>query len=176
MAKLIKIISLEEFIKLLKAEKDKKYKLIYVLAYGSGLRLSEIVGPAPNSNQEIKPLEAKQIDLETHQIKVFGKGGKERIAPINPLFPIKDNMLKMLPLKVNRRTLQYRFERHSEKVLGRKLNFHTLRHGFGNHFANERNFPLSIVQGFMGHSSLNTTGIYTKANPTQSIKKVWEGF
>jgi site-specific recombinase XerC len=176
MGKLIKFISTEEFRKVLKAEKDNSRKLAYVLAFGSGLRISEIVGPAPNSNQDIKPLEAHQVDLQTRQIKVFGKGGKERITVINPLFPIKDTMLKLLPLKIERRTLQNRFKNLCERTLGKPLNFHTLRHGFANHMLNERGLPMPMVQGFGGWARLDTVGIYAKANPVQAIGKVWEGF
>lgn len=173
---LIKFISLEEFKKVLKAETRKEYKLAYVLAFGSGLRISEIVGPAKNSNQEIKPLTREQVDLQTRQIKVFGKGGKERITVINPLFPLKESMLKLLPLEIPRTTLQYRFSNVSANTLGRRLSFHTLRHGFANHFINEKGLPMPMVQGFGGWSRLDTMGIYTKANPSQAIDKVWEGF
>jgi len=175
-SKLIKFISTEEFQKILKAEKDNSRKLAYVLAFGSGLRISEIVGPAPNSNQNIKPIEAHQIDLNSRQIKVLGKGGKERITVINPLFPIKESMLKLLPLKIERRTLQNRFKKLCTKVLGKDLNFHTLRHGFANHMLNERGLPMPMVQGFGGWARLDTVGIYAKANPLQAIDKVWEGF
>jgi len=174
--KLIKFISTDEFRKILKAEKDNARKLAYVLAFGSGLRISEIVGPAPNSNQEIKPLEAHQVDLNTKQIKVFGKGGKERITVINPMFPIRESMLNMLPLKIERRTLQNRFKNLCKKVLGKPLNFHTLRHGFANHMINEREMPLPMVQGFGGWARLDTVGIYAVANPVAAINKVWEGF
>ncbi len=174
--KLIRFISTEEFRKVLKAETDKPRKLAYVLGFGSGLRISEIVGPAPNSNQDIKPLEAHQVDLQTKQIKVLGKGGKERITVINPIFPIKENMLKLLPLKIERRTLQNRFTKLCEKVLGKPLNFHTLRHGFANHMLNERNLPMPMVQGFGGWARLDTVGIYAHANPVQAIERVWEGF
>lgn len=176
MGKLIKFISVEDFKKVLKAEPDNRHKLAYVLAFGSGLRISEIVGPAKNSNQEIKPLTAEQVDLQRKQIKVYGKGGRERITVINPLFPIKENMLKLLPLDIPRSTLQWRFTSHCQKVLGKSLSFHVLRHGFGNHMANDRSIPMPMVMGFMGHSRLDTTGIYAKANPKQAIDKVWEGF
>jgi len=176
MKKLIRFISTEEFRKILKAEKDNSRKLAYVLGFGSGLRISEIVGPAPNSNQSIKPLEAHQINLQTKQIKVFGKGGKERITVINPMFPIRESMLKLLPLKIERRTLQNRFKNLCKKTLGKPLNFHTLRHGFANHMINEREMPLPMVQGFGGWARLDTVGIYAVANPVQAINKVWEGF
>ena len=176
MNKLIKFISTDEFKKILKAEKDNKYKLAYVLAFGSGLRISEIVGPAKNSNQEIRALTKEQIDLDSKQIKILGKGGKERITVINPVFPIRDTMLKLLPLKLSRTTLQHRFRTTCKRVLGKSLNFHTLRHGFANHMLNERNLPMPMVQGFGGWARLDTVGIYAKANPIQAIDKVWEGF
>lgn len=176
MTKLIRFIDTDEFRKLLRAEKRKEYKLAYVLAFGSGLRLSEVVGPAGNSNQEIKPLQAHQIDLQTKQIRVFGKGGKERITVINPLFPIRENMLKILPIKINRRTMQYNIKKLGLKVLGREITFHTLRHGFANYMINERNLPHPMVQGFGGWTRLDTMGIYAKANPTAAVEKVWEGF
>lgn len=174
--KLIRFISTEEFRQVLKAERDNKFKLAYVLAFGSGLRISEIVGPAPNSNQEIKPLTEQQVNLQTKQIKVLGKGGKERITVINPAFPIRESMLKLLPLKINRRTLQNRFKTLCKRTLGRELNFHTLRHGFANHMLNERGLSMPMVQGFGGWERLDTVGIYAKANPEQAINKVWEGF
>lgn len=216
--KLVKYISLEEFRKVLKEEPEKKYKLAYVLGFGSGLRLSEIVGIQGRKSScckapveivyeermgrkykrylctecsetyakcnlhldydtwEINPLTKEQIDLQARQIKVLGKGGKERITVISPEFPLRDSMLKLLPLKISRRTIQGRFSRLTERVLGRALNFHTLRHGFGNHLANTRKIPLPMVQGFMGHTRLDTTGIYTHANPAQAIKEVWDGF
>lgn len=176
MGKLIRFISLEDFQKVLKAEKNQEYRLAYVLGFGSGLRISEIVGPDKKSNQEIKPLLAENINIISRQIKVFGKGGKERITVINPLFPLNDKHLKLLPLNISRRTLQNRFRTLCKRVLGQPLNFHTLRHGFANHMINERNLPMPMVQGFGGWSRLDTMGIYAKANPTQAISKVWEGF
>ncbi len=174
MAKLIKYIDIEEFKKLLKAEKDKRYKLTYVLAFGSGLRLSEIVGPAKNSNQEIKPLTKEQVDLEKHQIIVYGKGGKQRVTVTSPW--LNKSNIQMLPLKLSRRYIQKKFKKLSNEILGRDLNFHILRHGFANYMANEKNVPLPMVQSMLGHSRLDTTGIYTKSNPKKAIEKAWESF
>ncbi len=176
MARLINFISKEEFDKVLRAEKKKDFQLAYVLGFGSGLRISEIIGAAKNSNQEIKALLPEQVNLQSRQIRVFGKGGKERVTVINPLYPLKDHMLKMLPLRIPRTTLQNRFRTITNKVLGKPLNFHMLRHGFANHLINERNLPLPMVQGLGGWSRLDTVGIYAKANPVQAINKVWEGF
>lgn len=176
MGKLIKFISLDDFSKVLSAEKDKEFKLAYVLAFGSGLRISEIVGPAKNSNQEIRPLTKEQVNLQTKQIKILGKGGKERITVINPLFPLNEKMLSILPLNIPRTTLQYRFSSLCKEVLGKKLSFHTLRHGFANHMANDRGISMPMLQGFGGWARLDTVGIYAVANPKVAVDKVWEGF
>jgi len=82
-------------------------------------------------------------------------------------------MLNLLPIKIPRRTVQYRFTQLSKKILGKRMSFHTLRHGFGNYQANVLNVPLPIVQQMMGHSRLDTTGIYTKANPEHAIATSW---
>jgi len=175
---LVRFIEFEEFKKILSAEKDKNFKLAYVLAFGSGLRISEILGyegiSSKNKPIKIPPLTKEMIDLDKHQIILQGKGGKQRIS-VTSKWLTKSN-LDLLPLKINRRTLQRRFTLLSKKVLGRSLNFHTLRHGFGNFMANDKGVPLPMVQQMLGHSRLDTTGIYTKSNPIKTIETAWEKF
>jgi len=213
--KRIDFISFEDFSKLYKFEKDKKMKLCLLLGFGSGLRISEIIGlnkeispccrkdiirerkksdgktlkilVCSECKKEIKlenvkrhltewkipPLTKDKIDIEKHQIKIdMAKGNKWRITITAPL--LTENMLELLPIKMGRRTLQLKFEQLSINILNKKMSFHTLRHGFGNYQANILKIPLPIVQQMMGHTRLDTTGIYTKANPEESIKKVWE--
>lgn len=167
--KLVKFIDIEEFKKILTEEKDKKFKLAYCLAFGSGLRISEIVGW-----KDIKPLTKENVDLDKHQIRLKGKREKERITVTSPW--LNKTNIELLPLDIPRRTLQGRFTRLAKKVLGKELNFHTLRHGFANLMANDRNIPLPMVQQMLGHSRLDTTGIYTKANPLKTIETAWESF
>jgi len=168
--KLIRFITMEEGKKLISKEKDKKFKLAYALALGSGLRLSEVVG----YQSKIKPLTKEQIDLQSHTIRVFGKGGKERITVTSPF--LNENNINLLPLKLNRRTVQRRITNLGKKFLGKDITFHTLRHGFANYMANEKQVPLPMVQSMLGHSRLDTTGIYTKSNPVQAIQTAWEKF
>ena len=168
--KLVKYIELEEFEKILSAEKDKKFKLAYVLGFGSGLRISEIVG----YKDIYKPLSKEQINLEKHQIRVFGKGEKERITVTSPW--LNKTNIELLPLDIPRRTLQGRFTRLSKNILNRSISFHTLRHGFGNYMVNIKGVPLPMVQSLLGHSRIDTTGVYTKANPVNAVNKAWESF
>ncbi len=170
--KLIKFIEIEEFKKILKVEKDKNFKLAYVLAFGSGLRISEIIG---YKKADIQPLFVEQIDLQKHQIKILGgKGKKDRITVTSPW--LNESNIKLLPLHIYRGTLQYRFKALCKRLLGKNLSFHTLRHGFANYMANDKGVPLPMIQGMLGHSRLDTTGVYTKANPTKAIEKAWESF
>lgn len=171
--RLVKFIDMEEFKRVLSAEKDKKFKLAYVLGFGSGLRISEIVG-YKTKDFEIKPLEKDNINLEKHQIRIIGKRDKERITVCSKW--LNEKNINYLPLKIPRRTLQGRFTRLCKKVLGKPLNFHTLRHGFANYMVNDKDVPLPMVQQMLGHSRLDTTGIYTKANPVKTIEKAWESF
>lgn len=171
--KRIDFISFEEFKKLHKAEKDKQMKLCILLGFGSGLRISEIVGFKRKDGTEISKLTKDMVKFEQHQIRLEdGKGGKWRTTVTPP--SLTENMLKLLPIKIPRRTVQHKFSKLSEKVLGKRMSFHTLRHGFGNYQANVLNVPLPIVQQMMGHSRLDTTGIYTKANPEHAIATAWK--
>ncbi len=185
--KLVRYIEMEEFKKILAAEKDRRYKLIYALAMGSGLRISEILGYKGISTRtnkktgevitklvNIPRLAEDQIDLEKHTIKILGKGAKERITMTSPW--LNKSNIKLLPLDIPRRTLQGRFNRISEKVLGRRLNFHTLRHGWANYLVNEKNLPTPQVQVLGGWSRLDTLGIYAKANPVNAVKAAVEVF
>ena len=168
--KLVRFITMEDGKKIIAKETDKKFKLAFSLALGSGLRLNEVVGYKNKYNALTK----EQIDLKVHTIKIFGKGGKERITVTSPM--LNETNIKLLPLKLNRRTIQRRIQQLGKDVLGKELTFHTLRHGFANFMVNEKNVPLPMVQSMLGHSRLDTTGIYTKSNPIQAINTAWEKF
>ena len=189
MKKRIEFIDFEEFKDLYKKCNNKELKLVIALGFGSGLRISEILGYKRQKRQkknkqtgkiefikddsEIPPLTPDKFDLKKHQITLDDtKGKKWRIVPCSPL--IKPEHLKMLPLKVKRRTLQYQFKAHAKKILNKNISIHILRHGFGNYLINVKKIPITMVQGMMGHSSVSVTGVYAKANPTESINEAWK--
>lgn len=172
MQKRIDYIEFDEFKKIYKAEKDKSMKLCYLLGFGSGLRISEIIGYKRANGTAIPPLTADMVSIPEHQIRLSdAKGRKWRSTVISPL--LSEPMLKLLPITIPRRTIQHRFTQLTTKILNKRMSFHTLRHGFGNYQANVLNVPLPIVQQMLGHSRLDTTGIYTKANPQQAISAAW---
>lgn len=175
MEKRIEFISPGEFALLLKEvkrRKDKELEVAIILGFGSGLRISEIVGYNRKDKKPIPPLTPDKIDLVKHQIRIDdAKGNKWRITPTSPA--LKPEHVKLLPLKIQRRNLQYKFTNLAKKVLNKKMSFHILRHGFGNYCVNVKKMPLTMVQGFMGHSSIAVTGVYAKANPEEAINEYW---
>lgn len=72
-----KIISKQDFIKMFNSEFNLKHKIWIMLAYGSGLRISDVAS-----------LKVSDILSKEHKIRVIGKGNKERYAPL-PNFTLK---------------------------------------------------------------------------------------
>ncbi len=161
MRKLPVAINQEEFTKLIKVTKQMHHKISFLLGYGSGLRVSEVIN-----------LEKSDIDLKRKTILVRqGKGGKDRIVPLAKGF--KEYHLKYIPIKCGIRSLQRAFKRSATKagLLKRKpsLHFHSLRHGFATRLISQ-GVPLHHVRTLLGHSNISTTNVYLEANPQEAIK------
>ena len=158
--RLPEVINEEEFFKILKETKKEKHKLAFGLAFFCGLRISEVC-----------KLQQEDIDLNRNMLFVRqSKGGKDRYVPIPP--PLRTK-LKGVPISLTPRCLELALHRISKKVLGKGTRFHSLRHSAATLYLS-RGMNIREVQQLLGHSRLDTTGIYTKANPEESIKMVWE--
>ena len=162
--KIPKCVRPEEFKELIKAipEKDKIARIAFLLAYASGMRISEVLRCSPEH-------------FRTNSLFVpESKYGVERVVPIPKGW--KNEFLKIIPLKTTARTLERKFKNYAAKA---KLNplytFHSLRHGFATR-ALESGVPINQVQTLLGHSNISTTSIYTKANPVDAIKSYEELF
>lgn len=157
--KLPKAISPEEFKLLIKATRkyDKQARISFLLAYGAGLRLSEITN--------LKPENVKPNYIEV----IGGKGGKDRMVPKPKGW--KDWMTNMiLPISKSGRSLERNFKTAARKAeLPSHYTFHSLRHGFATRLL-ESGVPLNQVQLLLGHSNISTTSIYTRARPVDAIK------
>lgn len=162
--KLPKAVRPEEFPLIIKAtrKKDVQTRVTFLLSYGAGLRLAEVLS--------LRPENIKESTIEVWS----GKGGKDRIVPKPKGW--KDWMTKELPIKKSRRSLQRNFKSAAQKA---KLNplytFHSLRHGFATRLI-ESNVPISHIQTLLGHSDVSTTGIYLKARPQDALKSYEELF
>lgn len=162
--KLVKGLTPEEFKKLISMipSKDKISKTAFLLAYGSGLRISEV-------------LNLKRIDIKDKYISIWdAKGGKDRTVPKPKGW--RDYMTNEIPIKVGERSLQRRFKKYCKKaILPDHYVFHSLRHGFGTRLV-ESGVPINQVSLLMGHSSISVTNVYTKARPQDALKSYEELF
>jgi len=147
------------------------------LLYASGLRVSELAG-----------LTLEQIDLETNEIRVLGKGSKERMTLMG--IPaagalkgyLQDGRNKLLTKKtsalfLNRygqrlleRDVQKLLNKHARKAgIGKRVHPHMLRHTFATHLL-DGGADLRVVQELLGHARLTSTQIYTHVTKGQARK------
>jgi integrase/recombinase XerC len=142
--------------------------VILELFYGSGLRLAELHG-----------MNMEDLDLIAGQVKVRGKGRKERIVPLTAAsmrairrYESRRNEAGGAtgrgPLVVNakggrfsRRSIQRTVERLFEAAgVQAGVSTHSLRHSFATHLV-DAGADLMAVKELLGHASLSTTQIYT---------------
>ena len=151
---------------------------ILELIYGAGLRVGETFG-----------LDVEDIDMKQMQVKVFGKGSRERIALFGKSAKTalhsyissvrhkfcRDEDTKALFLSRNGvrlsiRSIQDRIRKYARlSGLGSRVHTHTLRHSFATHMI-DGGADLRVVQDLLGHSSPTTTQIYTHVTLREARK------
>lgn len=165
--KLPKVLTISEIENILKTDLNIQELAIIELLYSAGTRVSELV-----------ELEINNIDLIQKIIKVFGKGSKERIIPINSKCVdilkkyIKEREMQILKFgkepylflnskgkKISRQFVYNIIKKQGEKI-NKKISPHTLRHSFATHLL-ENGADLRVVQELLGHASIVTTQLYT---------------
>jgi len=161
-------LSRKEIGELINIVGNQKHKLMIELAYGAGLRVSEVVN-----------LKVGDIDLEERVVYLRGaKGNKDRISVL------PESILGSLARVIGERggtvflfesmrggklttaTAQkvFRDAIKRAKIL-KKASFHSLRHSFATHLL-ENGVDVRYVQELLGHSNIRTTQLYTRVtNP-----------
>lgn len=161
--KLPTIIPLDTFVKIVNDEKHLKHKCWLLLAFFSGLRVSEVAS-----------IKVEDVNAREHKLKVLGKGDKERYT-ILPNIVIK--ALKAYCIKNNIKS-GYIFKGANGKPkmasdtiinyftvikdlynLNNNISFHSLRHSFATNYL-KMGGNLLQLQSMLGHSNINTTTIY----------------
>lgn len=156
--RLPKAVRTEEFPLLIKKIPTKhiKHRIAFLLAYGSGMRISEVL--------RCEGEHFRKSSLFVPESKY----GVERVIPTPKGW--KESFIKNLPLDIGARALQKAFKRYAEKAkLNPRYSFHSLRHGFATRCI-EAGVPLNQVQVLLGHSNISTTNVYVRANPLDAIK------
>jgi len=158
------VLSAKEIIKILNSEINPKHRLLLMLVYSSGLRVSEVVS-----------LKKEHIDLERQAIYIkLGKGRKDRYTILSEkaaqyikdyykYFEIKDWIFPGQPASkhLNVRSAQKIFDKAIRRSgIQKKMTIHSLRHTFATHLL-ENGTDIRYIQSLLGHSSIRTTERYT---------------
>ena len=169
--KIPQILSVEEVTRLIQCAGSLKYQAALSLAYGAGLRVSEV------THLKITDIDSKRMILRIEQ----GKGGRDRHAMLSPeLLKIlrawyRDGQSnrKMLPggwlfpgqnpvNPLTTRQLRRAFHKAREAAqINKKVSLHSLRHAFATHLL-EQHEDIRVIQVLLGHNKLESTARYSQ--------------
>ena len=157
----------------------KRNRLIFELFYATGIRLSELVN-----------LKRSDLDLFNEQIKVLGKGNKQRIIPFsthlshvfkeyfaeaekNNIYLNGEIFVTEKGNKIYHKLVYRVVVEYLGKVAAiEKKSPHILRHSFATHMLNN-GADLNSIKEILGHSSLSATQIYTH-NSIEKLKNIYK--
>lgn len=170
--------TLQQYVEFPDTWKGQTDQLLLRLFYATGMRLSELINLAEN-----------QVDYANSQVKVSGKGNKERIIPVS-----KDLSGQLMGYMQNKKRLKAEtvctnffinekgkplYAKYVYNVVKANLSLvttlkkkspHVLRHTFATHLTNN-GADLNAVKELLGHSSLAATQIYTH-NTIDKLKDI----
>jgi integrase/recombinase XerD len=182
-----KFLTVKEVEDLLHAPDEKepqglRDRAMLEVLYGSGLRVSELVGLRPGD-----------VNLDEGFLICRGKGGKERIVPLGRAAcgfvgrylrevrahfegePGPNLFLTRRGRGFTRQGFWKLLKKHAGKAgLGARISPHILRHSFATHLL-ERGADLRSVQLMLGHSQITTTQIYTHVS-RERLRRVYDQF
>ena len=167
--KLRQVLTPEEVVRLIEAAPGRKYRCVFSVAYGAGLRSSEVVS-----------LKVSDIDSARMVLRIEdGKGGKDRLAKLSPqmleelrawwkaakpkvfLFP---SQIKSSDHITGRQYHRVCYQAAIRARIDRSVHPHMLRHSFATHLL-DRGVDIRVIQAMLGHKKLETTAIYAAVSP-----------
>ena len=173
--KLPVVLSPEEVARFLDAAPGLKCRVALSVAYGAGLRVSEVVA------LKVSDIDSKRMVIRIEQ----GKGHKDRYVMLSPhllrawynaarpqgwLFP---GMNPVNPMSA--RQLRRACDTAAQMAeIGKPVSPHTLRHSFATHLL-EQNTDIRVIQVLLGHAKLDTTALYTRV-ATKIIREIVSPF
>src|SRR3954470_21157124 len=159
------VLSPEEVALLLAHAPGLKYRAALSIAYGCGLRVSEIV------NLKVTDIDSARMLIRVEQ----GKGRKDRFAMLSPeLLDLLREWWRgkrsrgwlspgqQLVQPITTRQLNRACHAAAEAaMLDKRVSMHTLRHSFATHLL-EHKTDIRVIQVLLGHKKLDTTALYTR--------------
>lgn len=187
--KLPRVLSIQDVEALIQAPNRNKPQgvrdtAMLELLYGTGMRISELIG-----------LNLEDVHLTMGFVRVFGKGGKERIVPLgksavaaidlylqNARSALQGTYPKTDAFFINRRGKRLTrqgcwklLKEHATNAnIQQEITPHTLRHTFATHLI-ENGADLRAVQEMLGHADISTTQVYTHISKTR-LSEVYKQF
>ena len=178
--KLPVVLSRDEAARLIASASNLKYQTALSIAYGTGLRVSEIVA------LKVGDIDSQRMTLRVEQ----GKGRKDRYAMLSPLllerlrawWRVAHAQGKMLPGgwlfpgmnpvdPLTARQLNRAVHDAAEAArIDKHVSMHTLRHSFATHLL-EQKVDIRVIQVMLGHKKLETTSVYTHV-ATEVLREV----
>jgi site-specific recombinase XerD len=178
--KLPVVLSVEEVARLLQASTNLKHRAALSVAYGAGLRASEVV------HLKVSDIEAERRVIRVEQ----GKGKKDRYAMLSPSllellrtwWRVGRSQRKMLPggwlfpglnpvNPLSTRQLNRACKLAAEAAeLDKRVSMHTLRHSFATHLL-EQKVDIRVIQVLLGHKKLENTARYSHV-ATRTLREV----
>ena len=151
---------------------ERRDQAMFELLYGAGVRVGELVA-----------LDVRDYDEHRGEVRVWGKGGKERVVPVpgaardalrawlddrrhagvlaEPLFPSLRSRKGEPPRRLDPRDVRRRLRRRALAVgVADRVHPHRLRHSYATHLL-DMGADLRAIQELLGHASLSTTQKYT---------------
>ena len=173
------VLSQEEVARLLEAAPGLKSKAALSVAYGAGLRVSEV------ANLKVRDIDSERMTLRVEQ----GKGQRDRYVMLSPqllgllrdwwraarpqvwLFPGQNPINPITPRQLNRAVAAAK----DLAGIAKRVSPHTLRHSFATHLL-EQNVDIRVIQVLLGHAKLETTALYTRVavNTIRDVKSPLE--
>jgi integrase/recombinase XerD len=174
------VLNRDEVARLISAAPNLKYQTALSIAYGAGLRASEV------STLKIGDIDSQRMILRIEQ----GKGSKDRYAMLSPAlltrlrgwWRVAHAQGKMLPGgwlfpgqnpvdPVTTRQLNRAIHAAADAArIDKRVSMHTLRHSFATHLL-EQKVDIRIIQVLLGHKKLDTTALYAQV-ATDLLRKV----
>ncbi len=174
------VLSRDEVARLISAAPNLKYQTALSIAYGTGLRVSEVIA------LKVSDIDSQRMTLRVEQ----GKGDKDRYAMLSPVllerlrswWRVAHAQGKMLPNgwlfpglnpmdSLSTRQLNRAIHAAAEAAqIDKRVSMHTLRHSFATHLL-EQKVDIRVIQVLLGHKKLETTSIYTHV-ATEILREV----
>ena len=174
------VLSREEVARLISATRNLKHQTALSVAYGAGLRVSEVAA------LKVGDIDSTRMTLRVEQ----GKGAKDRYAMLSPvllqrlrtwwrvaraqgkmldggwLFPGLNPVEPLSTRQLNRAIHDAALAARLDK----RVSMHTLRHSFATHLL-EQKVDIRVIQVLLGHKKLETTALYTQV-ATEILRQV----